>query len=109
MALRTKLFVQLGLVQGVRAVRLLDAVHRDVCVADEVLAARLISAADRDADAHVAGDVAAPERVRPVERFEHPPGRSDRSLRVRVADEHGELVAAEPRGGVARAQAAVQA
>ena len=107
--LDAKLLVQLRLVQRVRALRPLDAVHRDVRVADEVLAARGAGGADRDADAHVAGDVAAAERVRPVDRVQHAPGHGDSRLRVGVADEHRELVAAEPGGEILGADRAGQA
>ena len=100
--LGAKLFVQVRLVQRVRALRPLDAVHGDVRVADEVLAGGHARGAYGDADADMAGDVAAPERVRPVDLLEHAPRRRDRRLCVRLADEHGELVAADPGGEILR-------
>ena len=107
--LDAKLLVQLRLVQRVRALRPLDAVHRDVRVADEVLAACDAGGADRDADAHVAGDVAATERVRPVDRVQHATCHGDGRRRVGVADEHRELVAAKPSGEILDADRAGQA
>ena len=107
--LDTKLLVQLRLVQRVGTLRPLDAVHRDVRIADEVLAARGVCCADGDADADVAGDVAATEAVRAVDRVQHAPRHADCGLSVRVADENGELVAAEPRGEILLADGAGQA
>ena len=107
--LGAKLLVQVRLVQRVRALRPLDAVHRDVRVADEVLAGRVAGGADRDADAHMAGDVAATERVRTVDRVQHATRDGDGRLRIGVADEHRELVAAEPGGEILRADRAGQA
>ena len=101
--------MQLRLVQRVRALRPLDAVHRDVRVADEVLAACDAGGSDRDADAHVAGDVAAAKRVRPVDRVQHAARHGDGRLRVGIADEHRELVAAEPSGEILVADRAGQA
>ena len=106
--LGAELLVQVRLVQRVRALRPLDAVHRDVRIADEVLAARDAGCADGDADAHVAGDIAAAERVRAVDRIQHAPCDRDSSLRVRVADEHCKLVAAEPGGEILGADGAAQ-
>jgi hypothetical protein len=98
--LGAKLLVQVGLVQRVRTLRPLDAVHGDVGVADEVLAGGHARSSDGDADADVAGDIAAPERVCPVELLEHAPRRGNGSVCVRLADEHGELVAADPGGEI---------
>ena len=56
--------------------------------------------ADGDSDAHVTGDVSAFEDVGPVDRGQHAPRHADGSLRVSAADEHRELVAAEPGGEI---------
>ena len=98
--LGAKLLVELRLVQRVRALRPLDAVHRDVRVADQVLTVRRARIADGDADADVTGHVAAVEDVRPVDRLQHAARHGDGRLRVGVANEYRELVAAEPGGEI---------
>ena len=95
--------MEVGLVQRVRPIGALDAVHRDVRVADQVLGARHAGGADCDADAHVTRDLAAPERIRSANRLEQTLRGSDRSLRANPAHEYGELVAADPRCEIADA------
>ena len=56
----------------------------------------------------MAGDVAATEAVRAVDRVQHAPRHADGDLSVRVADENGELVASEPRGEILLADGAGQ-
>ena len=67
------------------------------------------AAPDGDADAHVTGHVPEAEDVGPVDRVQHAPRHAHRRLGVRVADEHCELVAAEPRGEILGANGAAEA
>ena len=94
--------------EGVPALAVgLGAVHRDVGVAQQLLAA---PAAHDDPDRGGDEDLAALDLERRVQRLDDALGDGDGlALGADVLEEHGELVAAEPRGGVARAQAAVQA
>ena len=103
LSLSAELLVECRLVERVGAFGALDAVHRDVGIADEVLAGYEPRGTNSDADTHVAGDLATPERIRPVDRLQQPLGGRGRSLGARFAHEHGELVAAEASRQVLRA------
>ena len=100
LSLGAKLLVQLRLVEGVSALRPLAAVHRDVGVAEEILGRHLQAAADTDADAHMAGDVAAFERIGAIDVREDPLDSGHRLVGSGVADEDCELVAADSRSEV---------
>ena len=92
------------LVEAVAAGALvLGAVERDVGVAQDLLGRRLLAAVhERDAGGRGHGDAAARELERLGERVEQVARDLAGGLRRRAGlEQHGELVAAQPRGGVA--------
>ena len=85
----------------------LGDVHRGVRVADQLVGVRRRAAVDdRDAEAGTHGELLVLDGQRHGERLDDPLGRVGRGLRaVGALEQHGELVAAEAGGGVARADA----
>ena len=80
----------------------LRAIHRRVRVADHVLGHVVLPRAERDADAGGGEDFVAAEHERHVERREDALGHGGRFERIfEIVEQHRELVAAEPRDGVA--------
>ena len=92
------------------AATLLGAVHRGVGLADERVGVLGAQRRQGDADARADVDLVAAQRERRAQRLGDALGDPDRvALAGDVLAQDGELVAAEPRGGVARPQHAGQA
>ena len=88
---------------------LLGGVHGDVGAADQLLATRLaVARVDDDADARAERERAVGDGRRQREPLEQALGEGDGEL-LAALDEHGELVAAEARDGVARARDLLEA
>ena len=84
--------------------------HREVGRAHELVGVGQVAARDGDADARAQLEPAPAEVERAREREQDPLGDARRAVRLgEVLDQHGELVAAEPRDGVGGAQHAPQA
>ena len=91
------------------AAGLLGGVHREVGADHQVLAARLLVAEADDADRGRHRDALALERQAALaDRLEHALGDALRGVAVGVAQQHGELVAAEAGHDVRLADAVVQ-
>ena len=87
----------------------LGVVHRDVRAADQRADVRPVVGRQRDADARAELDGDAADLERALERVEQPERELGRGAAVgQVAQQHGELVAAEPGQGVAAAQRLAQ-
>jgi hypothetical protein len=86
----------------------LGLVHRQVRVAEQILI-RQPPVGGREADARADRERAAVDRDRLAQQREHALGRGRRLAGGRVRQQHGELVAAEPRDEIAGAQRAAQA
>ena len=87
----------------------LGVVHRDVRAADQRADVRPVVGRQGDADARAELDGDAADLERALERVEQPERELGRGAAVRqVAQQHGELVAAEPGQGVAAAQRLAQ-
>ena len=84
--------------------------HGEVGRAHELVGVGQVAARDGDADAGAQLEAAPAEVDRAREREQDPLGDARRAVRLgEVLDQHGELVAAEPRDGVGGAQHAPQA
>ena len=89
---------------------LLGRVHRDVGAPDQLLAARAaVGRVDHDADARAERERALGDDRGLGEALEQPLGERGRVGLAPALDEHGELVAAEARHGVARARGRAEA
>ena len=87
----------------------LGRVHGEVGVAEQLVGRGVRAAPDRDADAGPRVDLAPFDQHRFVQGVEDALGHLDDGGRIRsVLQQDGELVATEPRRGVARAQATAQ-
>ncbi len=101
--------VHRGLIRRVAAVAVpLRAVHGDVGVAQQFVGRDTAEFALRDADAGVDGDFQPAEQEGPAHGGDDAVGDDPGPGDVGVVEEHHELVAPEPRGGVAHAQASAQ-
>ncbi len=85
------------------AAGVLGGVHRDVRVANEVVAVGRPARMHNDADARPDGQLASRDRHRLSQLLVQPVGHLDGLLLARGVEQHGELVAAEPRQRVAGA------
>ena len=104
------MLVALARVAGAPGLRALGLVHRDVGVLHQLLVVAGVLGEQRDADARGDAQVQALDRERLRDRAEDLVG-DHLGLRdvAQAAEQHAELVAAEPRRGVAGAQHRVQA
>ncbi len=109
-ALFPQAVVEPRLVRRVRpALVLLCRVHGEVGVPDQILGRERLRARQRDSDARVDARLSRRQRERDDERVVQPLRGLLRNLFVGVLDQHGELVAAEPRRKIAGAHDALDA